>query len=457
MKRIMLFGALAAAIWTAENWWLNTQQADTSTRLALEQFNDSAQDARALRSFQSLKDGVHLGAALATLLAAMFTLGPLARRLGRMALNTPAGARVRKFLGGAAPVIVALTALLFTTGCVKSYDRPEYVEIDTSETGFLIPLEGDNTQQAKFQSEEYLKQRKVAAKRVQITHRWSQEGRLTGDGRWIPTVRLVKVNRSPVTREWISPERSDAAGNLRPTESDKAIWIESADSVGFSMGFTCTAFISEDDAAKFLYWYPTGSLADVMDHEVRARIQEVSAEVAAKYALDVLRSKKQEISDAVKHDLTNFFAARGITITTVGMFGGMTYENPAIQKSIDETFIAQQLKVVAEAKFEAQQRENDRVELEANAVAEKARREAQGQADARMTAAKAEAGAIREINKAALEAQNNPLLLQLRTLDVEKARVEKWDGRFPQWWMGGNGANGPNLLFQAPLPQAAGN
>jgi len=195
----------------------------------------------------------------------------------------------------------------------------------------------------------------------------------------------------------------------------------------------------------------------VMDHEVRARIQEVSAEVAAKYALDVLRSKKQEISDAVKHDLTNFFAARGITITTVGMFGGMTYENPAIQKSIDETFIAQQLKVVAEAKFEAQQRENDRVELEANAVAEKARREAQGQADARMTAAKAEAGAIREINKAALEAQNNPLLLQLRTLDVEKARVEKWDGRFPQWWMGGNGANGPNLLFQAPLPQAAGN
>jgi hypothetical protein len=459
MKRILIFGALAAVIWTSENWWLSTQQADTSARLALDQFNNSAGDARALRSFQSLKDWVPLGAALATLAAAVVTLGPLARQTLKRLQGTPLGARVRRFFGRAAPVVLALGVVLFTSGCMKAYDRPEYVEIDTSETGFLIPLEGDNTQQAKFQSEEYLKQRKVAAKRVQITHRWSQEGRLAADGRWIPTVRLVKVNRSPVTREWLSPETVDTAGNIRPTESDKAIWIESADSVGFSMGFTCTAFISEDDAAKFLYWYPSGSLADVMDREVRARIQEVAAEVAAKYPLDALRSKKQEISDAVKHDLTNFFTARGITITTVGMFGGMTYENPAIQKSIDETFIAQQLKVVAQAKYEAQQRENERIELEADAVAERARREAQGQADARMMAAKAEAGSIREINKAALETQSNPLLLQLRTLDVEKARIEKWDGRFPQWWMSGNGGgnSGPNLLFQMPVPPAAGN
>lgn len=168
-----------------------------------------------------------------------------------------------------------------------------------------------------------------------------------------------------------------------------------------------------------------------------------------------MRSRKQEISDAVKVDLTNFFAARGITITTVGMFGGMTYENPAIQKAIDETFIAQQLKTVSEAKFEAQKKENERIELEANAVAEKARREALGLADARTTAARAEAEAIRMINTAAQEAQSNPLLLQLKSLEVEKARVEKWDGRFPQWWMAGNAAGGLNMLFQAPQTAAA--
>ena len=216
------------------------------------------------------------------------------------------------------------------------------------------------------------------------------------------------------------------------------------------MGFTCTAFISEDDAAKFLYWYPSGSLADVLDREVRGRIQQVAAEVAAKYPLDALRSRKQEVSDAVKFDLTNFFAARGITVTTVGMFGGMTYENPEIQRSIDATFIAQQLKVVSEAKFEAQKKENERIELEANAVAEKARREAMGLADAMKTTAAGEAEAIREVNRALNEAQQNPLLYQLKALDLEKARVEKWDGKYPTYFMGAS--SGANLLLQVPTP-----
>jgi len=85
---------------------------------------------------------------------------------------------------------------------VKPYDKPEYVEIDTSDTGFLIPLEGDSAKQARFESVDYLQERKVAAKRIQITHRWNQEGRISNDGRWLPLVRLVKVNRSPLTREW---------------------------------------------------------------------------------------------------------------------------------------------------------------------------------------------------------------------------------------------------------------
>src|ERR1051326_5875654 len=101
--------------------------------------------------------------------------------------------------------------LVGTSSCVRPYDRPEYVEIDTSETGFLIPLEGDVTEQVKFQSEDFLKQHKVAAKRVQIAHRWSQEGRWPTDGRWIATVRLVKVNRSPVTREWVTTQTTVSA------------------------------------------------------------------------------------------------------------------------------------------------------------------------------------------------------------------------------------------------------
>jgi hypothetical protein len=446
MKRIIIFGLIAVAVYAAENLWLSARQPELSKTLALQQVNGGTLAARNLREFEAVKDGVHVLAGAVILLAAVACFSPALRK-------GAAHLRQRLSQGGFRNLGVLLGSalvLLGVSGCVRPFDSPEYVEIDTSETGFLIPLEGDSAEQVKFQSEDYLKQHKVAAKRVQITHRWSQEGRWPTDGRWIATVRLVKVNRSPVTREWVTTQTTSSAGAIQ--RADKAIWIESGDSVGFSMGFTCTAFIPEEDASRFLYWYPSGSLADVMDKEVRGRIQQAAAEVAAKYPLDGLRSRKQEIADAVKQNVTNFFAQRGVTVTTVGMFGGMTYENPEIQKSIDQTFIAQQLKVVAEAKFEAQKKENERMELEAQGIAEKARREAQGQADARKTSAAGEAEAIRLINAAATEAQQNPLLLQLKTLEVEKARIEKWDGRYPQTWFGANGTGmmSPNLLLQVP-------
>ena len=447
MKRIVIFGLIAGSLWTAELIWLTARQPDISATLALRQLNGGADAARRLREFETFKDVSTEVAIVLTLLAARLCFGSVIRR------NLGLTMRPLKRFGQRAQLLLlpgSLGLILLTSGCIKAYDTPEYLEIDTSETGFLIPLEGDSVSQAKFQSEDYLKQRKVAAKRVQITHRWSQEGRMPNSGRWIPTVRLIKVNRSPVTREWATTQTSTAGGATQ--RADKAIWIDSGDSVGFSMGFTCTAFIPEEEASRFLYWYPSGSLADVMDKEVRGRIQQAAAEVATKYPLDSLRSRKQEIADAVKTDVTNFFAARGVVITTVGMFGGMTYENPQIQKAIDETFVAQQLKVVSDAKFQAQQKENDRLVLEANGIAEKARREAQGQADARKAAAAGEAEAIRLINSAATEGQQNPLLLQLRALEVEKTRIEKWDGRYPQMWLGasGNGGSSPNLLFQLP-------
>ncbi len=425
--RGLLSAGIIIAASVADTVWLAWAQPKIATRLALEQVNGGAPEWRELLAWQATHQWPHFVAQVVVAATIAWWVWPFV-----VAFLRAKGARKTLL-----PLLLAASTL---TGCVRSYDKPEYVEIDTSETGFLIPLEGNTADQAKFESVDYLQARKVATKRVQIVHRWNQEGRLSSTGRWFPTVRLVKVNRSPITREWTA-EGKHVTG-------DKAIWIESADSVGFSMGFTCTAFIDEKDAATFLYWYPSGSLATVMDGEVRGRIQQGAAEVAARYPLDGLRAKKQEIVDAVKLDLTMFFTTRGITITTVGMFGGMTYENPAIQKSIDETFIAQQLKVVSAAKFEAQQKENEIIELAAKANAEKARLEAKGKADARLEEAKAEAEAITLVNKAV--ANSGPMLMQIRQLEVEKARVEKWDGQFPHTMFGTN----PNILF-APSQTSA--
>ncbi|MEY2499499.1 MAG: hypothetical protein QOD12_3055 [Verrucomicrobiota bacterium] len=429
IKKLIVFVLVIVSVIALERVWLNAVQPRVSTQLAIQQVNGDNAAVRDLRLFEGYKDGANIVSLFLIVCAAWF----LASRPGFGARRRP-------------PEMFLLLALIpfGFGGCVRAYDRPEYAEIDTSETGFLIPLEGDSNVQAKFQSEEYLRALKVAVKRVQITHRWSQEGRLPNDGQWIPLVRLIKVNRSPVTREWTA----DAASGT--TAKNQAIWIESSDSVGFSMGFTCTAFIPEEQAARFLYWYPSASLANVMDTEVRGRMQQIAAEVAARYRLDALREKKQEISDAVRKDVIEFFAQRGVVVTMVGMFGGMTYENGEIQKAIDNTVIAQQLKVVNQAKFEAQQRDNDRVELEANAVAERARRIAAGEADAKKIAALAEAQSIREVNKALAEARQNPLLYQLRALEVERARIDHWNGQYPAYFVGTSAGQSPNLLLQMP-------
>ena len=328
---------------------------------------------------------------------------------------------------------LSLLLILAVTGCAP-YDRPEFVEIDTSETGFLIPLEGETDKQTAFESERYLDKKKVATKRVQITHRWVQTDRMPWNGQWIGIVRLVKVDRSPVTREWTADATSGTAAR------DQAIWIESKDSVGFSVGFNCTAFIQEEDTAKFLYMYRSKSLAEMMDTEIRARTQSIAAEVAFRYDLDELRSRKQEIIDEVRSGVIPFFKERGITITTVGMFGGFTYQNSKIQDAIDETFVAQQIKVISEAKLLAQEKENERVELEALATANMVRTIAEGEADA-----------IRKIAEATRSAQSDPLFLQLKTLEVELGRIEKWDGKYPNYLMQLQGDDkSPNLLLQMP-------
>jgi hypothetical protein len=294
------------------------------------------------------------------------------------------------------------------SSCRKPYQTPVYQEIKNNESAFVIPMEGDTTKQVKFNSTEFLEKHKVGTKRIEIPTRWDQRGRRIEDGAWIPTVSVIIVDRSPVTRNWESGTKG----------VDKAIWVESADSVGFSMGFNCTAFIKEGDTSSFLYWYSSGSLSIVMDSEIRGRVQQIAAEESAKYPLDDLRNKKNEIAKSVRDDIIPFFQERGITITTVGMFGGMTYENPKIQDSIDNVFVAQQEKNVSLAKFDAQKKENERIILASEGLAKR-----------RQVESEAEAKAITALTQAVANGGSN--YLQLKSLEVQLKQTEKWNGQLP--------------------------
>ena len=330
-------------------------------------------------------------------------------------------------------------------GCNKPYDTPEYQDIAPNETAYLIKVDGDNNSangQTQLQSEDFLKANRVATKQVQITHKWIQTGYW-----YVPDVVLIKVDRSPVTRLWTK----DAVTGT--SVRNEAVYVESADSVDLSMGWTCTAMINSEDTAKFLFRNPAGSLATVMDTEVLGRIQKVCQNVASRYPQPELPTHKGDLQKEVEQDLTTYYKERGITITNVGLYGGLTYGNPNIQKAIDDSAISAQLKVVAAAKLEAQSKDNERMNLAADGEAESARRKAKGIADAKLTTAEAEAKGIQAINDAIGRANNIAGLVALRQLEVQSAQAEKWNGQMPLWYMGGGSPSSmPNLLLSAPIP-----
>ena len=244
------------------------------------------------------------------------------------------------------------------TGCVKPYDKPEFVTIEPHQTAFLIPLIGDTGNQASFESEAMLREAKVAAKEIQIPHRWVQTGRFHWRGEYRDTMALIVVDRSPVTREWSSSK------DVGTSAVNQAIYAESSESIGFSAGMNCSAQIySEDDAAKFLYCYNNKPLSEIMDTEIRARVESKFVEECASRTLNDILIEKEEIMSTVRNDVTTYFAERGITITVLGMKDGLEYDDPSIQSSINDKFSS-------EMKLTTQENENQRIISEAEAKAE---------------------------------------------------------------------------------------
>lgn len=427
--KVAVLVSLTFIFWCAQQYYATYYAHPELAELAVRQFESNAEHARDL---QWLTFAGNYATLSVFVVLALFLFGTDLARVLRQGVPRFGKPSTNVLLAG----VLALP--LFCAGCV--YDTPEFVEVDTSESAFAIPLEGNVEDQTAFSSAELLEERKVAAKRVQVPHRWVQQGYLPCYGEYIDTIRVIKVNRRPVTRIWTADLSTGTSSR------DEAIWVESKDSVSFSIGFTCTANIPESQASTFLYRYTAKSLADVMDTEIRGKIQESASDVCALYDLDELRAKKPEIIEKVRQNLRPFFSERGIEITTVAITGGFVYENPQIQASIDKTVQDQQLKVSALAERDAQKLRNETLRLAA---------EAEGEAEKIRAAAKAE-GIKCVANAKAYEIEqalaNKELFLDLKRVDVEMELLKKWDGSYPTYLMT-TGERSPQLMLQVPTAQ----
>ena len=294
------------------------------------------------------------------------------------------------------------------TGC-GPYPTEQAVEVKNNETAFVVPLEGDSkAKQAQFMSIEYLERAKVATKRILIPLRKKQNGRAWCDYEWIPLARVIVVDRSPVTREWLEKD---------------GIKVESLDSVGFTVGVNATAMIREEDAAKFLYYYPGNSLSDVMNRNVKGYIQNVLAREFGSRNLSKCQLEKKDIVLGLAKELTAHFAQYGITISSVGIADGMSYDNVEVQKTIDAVFVNE-----TRVKQAGQEREAQKIINEKD-----------------LSIARNERAKAEEFAKAA-EAQTRMVELKIRQMEAE-AKLEsakRWDGKTPS---GVVPANSP-FLFQ---------
>lgn len=315
---------------------------------------------------------------------------------------------MKKYLRNFMLAVMFVMGILTFASCRKPYDKPEFKNIEASQTAFLVPLIGDTSDQGAFDSEELLLETKVATKEIQIPHRWVQTGRKHWQGEWRPSATLIIVERKPVSRSWES-------GESTADSSNKAIFGETADNIGIYVGMNCTAMIEEKDAAKFLYRYNNTPLETIIDTDIKKMVEDrFNIETALVMSTD-LGAKKGEIMEKIKSYVVDYFKDYGITITVLGLKEGISFENPEIQKALDAKFASEQELVIQQNKNEA-------------AIAK-----AQAEAEAVIIAAEAQAKA------------NDTLAKSITDEILEQMYYEKWDGKLPNVY----GTDG-GVLIQTP-------
>lgn len=262
---------------------------------------------------------------------------------------------------------VALTGII---GC-GPVKLENVVEVGPNETAFLVNLEQDN--QGKFESIQYLETKKVAAKRILLPQRKQSTGRMPFSYQWIPTARVIKVDRSLVSRKWTGEKVKDSQSKaLLGDPAIDPLEVESLDSIGFAVGVTITARVDESDAAKFLYYHSGKQLSEVIDTNIKSFILARLSTLFGTYPLSDCRLKKNEIFAKVQKEAQEFFKEKGITIEYMGLSEGLTYLNPEIQSTIDNSFKAQQDKITAQQEQEAQTIRNKTLVSQRQAEAEAA-------------------------------------------------------------------------------------
>ncbi len=272
---------------------------------------------------------------------------------------------LRSFIKSGLVPLVLLTVLTASTSCYAYYNQSDYAEpffILPNESAFFIPDVGNNKNgQASFQSEEYLREHKIAAKRFVIPHVKLENSAFWKDY-YVPGGRLIIVDRTPYNREWVTES------NRGTSSRNEGFPVQSKEGLNITVGVSIAASVSEDNAPKFLYRFgikpPVGnrtrpeviftsvyyghSLTEVMDGVVRDKVQALLGEEFTSRTFDQDNGAAGQIMADVQKKLTAYLDSVGVTLDYIGWADTFQFD-PEVQSAINRRYIASQDQAIAQS------------------------------------------------------------------------------------------------------------
>lgn len=264
-------------------------------------------------------------------------------------------------------ILFALGASTLYVGNAKAYydqnNWPEVYFIQPNQSAFFVPDQGANKDtQAKFGSEEYYSQNKVAAKRFDIPHQQLPSSSYWKNY-WVPAGRLYIVDRTPAARVWVRGSRGTN------TVKDEHLPCQSQEGLDVSAGISIGTSVTEENSPRFLYKFGVHpapgdqkdpqivftstfqgySLNEVMDQRIHPKVMALVCDEFTKYPLDQIN---HDLSTVIMPDIEKkvkaYLEADGITLDFIGWADTLDFDDK-VQEVINRLYISKKEAEIAAA------------------------------------------------------------------------------------------------------------
>jgi prohibitin 2 len=169
---------------------------------------------------------------------------------------------------------------------------------------------------------------------------------------------------------------------------------------------------------------------------VQTATQEVFKAVTAKYNAPDLITQRAKVSNDIYGALQSKLKLYGANVINIDMRNFAF--SPSYMQAINDKATQEQLRLAADNKLKTVESEQKQKVAIAEAEANALKAKADGEAYANLTIAKAQADSLKVQNDALAK---NKDVLELRRIEVEKIKAEKWNGALPV-----------NMYGSAPIP-----